>query len=139
MKKLLLLIITISYFSVSSTAQSVWTKIYNENDVLIETSTIECNPHERMVPYSYVVLKYTNKTNQVVDFNFEISLWYNGDLLDQTPRDSGDLPIQKSLKLQPNASIQGDCESDLNILRVFGNNNNPDMNKQLTKIEIKEI
>ena len=139
MKKLLLLILTISYFSLSSFAQSEWTKVYSENDVLVEMSTLECNPHNRMVPYSYAILKYTNKTNKVVDFNFEISLWYNNVLLDQTPKDAGDFSVQKSFTLQPNESIQGDCDSDVNYLRVFGNNNNPKMHNQLTKIEIKEI
>lgn len=139
MKKLLLLLLTISYFSISSFAQQKWTKIYNESDVIVEMSTIECNPSDRMVPYTYVILKYTNKTNQIVDFKFEINKWYNGLVHIETVKDAGDFPIQKSIKLQPNQSVEGNCDSDLDILRVFGNNNNPKMHMELTKIEIKAI
>jgi len=139
MKKLLLLLLTITYFSFSSFAQQEWTKIYNESDVMVEMATIECNPTDRMVPYSYVILKYTNKTNQIVDFNFEILKWYNGVLQIENATDAGDFSIQKSIKLQPNSSQVGNCDSDLDYLRVFGNNNNPKMPSELTQIEIKAI
>lgn len=139
MKKILLLLLTISYFSLSSFAQNTWERIYFENNIMVETTTIECNPNNRMVPYSYVVLRYTNTSSELVTFNFELDLWYNGVLQEKVAKDSGDFPILKSLTLQPNETIEGNCKSEMDYLRVFGNNNYPEMPSRLTKLEIKEI
>lgn len=136
MKKFLLVLIAISSFAFTSFAQQEWTKIYNEGDVMIEMKQMECNPFNRMVPYTYAVLKYTNKSNQAIDFNFEIKLWYNDVLQDNTPIDLGDPAAVRTLHLNANEVKEGDCDADKTIFIFMENNNNPKMPNQLTKIEI---
>ena len=98
MKKILLLLLTISFFSANSFAQQEWVKIYNEGDIKVEMTTVDCNPNNRMVPYSYVLLKYTNTSGEVIDFNFEIKKWYNGVYDQETTSDSGDSPVIKTIQ-----------------------------------------
>ena len=77
-----------------------------------------------------------NKSNQAIDFNFEIKLWYNDVLQDNTPIDLGDPAAVRTLHLNANEVKEGDCDADKTIFIFMENNNNPKMPNQLTKIEI---
>lgn len=137
MKKVLLLILGISFFTFTSKAQSSWKNIFAEGDVTIEMKTEDCNLSNRLVPNTFALLRYTNKSNKDITFNFEMKLWYNDVLQDNTPVDLGDPAIIKTIQLSANSSITGECTSKEEYLKVFYKHNNPKMDIQLTNIEFK--
>ena len=109
MKKTIIILLAFFSFTLSSYAQQ-WTEVYSNDNVVIEMQKMDCNTNNRVVPYTYAILKISNKTNQEFDFSFNMNLWYNNVKLDQTPRDAGDFAELKTIHLMPNQVVEGDCD-----------------------------
>lgn len=135
MKKILLLLLSISFFATATYAQQEWEKIYAEGDVKIEMMTEDCNPNDRLVPNTYALLRFTNKSNKKISFKFTMDLWYNNKLDQYTPNDAGDPPVIKTIELAANSSVSGNCNSKEEYLKVFFQHNNPKVETKLTKIQ----
>ena len=66
----------------------------------VETTVVECNPTNNKYPFSYLLVKYTNKTSDVVNFEFEYELYYNDVLQPHVGNDAGDESAIKFVELQ---------------------------------------
>ena len=135
MKKLLLTLTILFSISLSSYAQN-WDKIYSDENINIETKVVECNPHNKQYPFSYIVLRYTNKTNQEVDFNFEFELEYNGVIVEQVKNDLGDEAKLKKIHLNANEVREGSCGTASETYKIFYKTSHPKLDNRLTNIKI---
>ena len=138
MKKLLFTLLLLFSISFSSFSQN-WTKIYGNEEVTVETKTIDCNPTNKLYPNTYTILRYSNLTNHAVDFNFKILKWYNNVLHEDFKYDVSDEEAEKSIHLTANQVIEGDCNSKSETYSFLYKNNHPKMDIQLTNLEINEI
>lgn len=136
MKKIITILLVLG-LSLNTYSQS-WEKIFSNDKVLVETSEIECNPNNKLYPYKYLVLKYTNLTDSEIDFNFNIRLWYNDKERKFTKNDEADEDFNRTIKLAENSSKQGSCTDKSETFKVFYKHTNPKMNQKLTKIAINE-
>lgn len=136
MKKIItiLLVLGISLNTYSQT----WNEIFSNDMVTVETTVVECNPTNKQYPFSYLLVKYTNKTSEIVNFEFEYELYYNDVLHPHVGTDAGDEPAIKHVELQPNEVREGDCRLHSETYRIFYKNNHPKMDQKLTQITLKE-
>ena len=134
MKKILLLIIGISFFSISSIAQSQAEVIYQDDKIKVEMSKQDCNYNNNAISHTYGIIKYTNLTNNEIELNFELELWYNNVKQINTQNDVSDEPAEKNLHLDPNEIIEGSCSTRESFLRVLEKHNHPKMDIKLTDI-----
>ena len=51
---------------------------------------MDCNPNNNANPNTYAIFKYTNITSSYYVLNYEMELWYNGNLMEQVKNDAGE-------------------------------------------------
>ncbi|MGB1314950.1 MAG: hypothetical protein ACPG4Y_02965 [Chitinophagales bacterium] len=134
MKKILLLIIGISFFSISSIAQSQAEVIYQDDKIKVEMSKQDCNYNNNAISHTYGIIKYTNLTNNELELNFELELWYNNVKQDATQGDLVNEELSNTIHLGPNEIIEGSCNTKESFLRVLAKHNHPRMDIKLTDI-----
>tara|TARA_B110000037_G_scaffold213953_1_gene269152 strand:+ start:7822 stop:8241 length:420 start_codon:yes stop_codon:yes gene_type:complete len=136
MKKIITIILVLG-ISLNTYSQA-WTKVFSSDQVMVESTEVDCNPNNKEYPFSYLMLKFTNLTDSEVDFDFYTEIWYNGVKNEQVKNDASDEEIERHIHLQANESKQGDCNSNENF-KIFYKNNHPKMDHRLTRIEIQQI
>lgn len=131
MKIITTLLLLLAFFIKGQT--QTWQYIYSDDKVEVESAVIKCNPNNKVHPFSFLILKFTNKTNSELDFYFDYELWYNDVKKNENENDTK--VIQKHIHFLANETKQGDCNSD-KTYKVFYQNNHPKMNQKLTDFKI---
>lgn len=133
MKRNFLLIFGIMIFTISAKAQNS-SKVIFENDKLkVETKQADCNLNNNAISHTYSLLHYTNKTADVLTVDFEVNLWYNDVFQDMTNADKTNV---RSITLNPNDVLYGECNTSQDYLKVLYKHNHPKMDIQQTDIQI---
>jgi len=138
MKKILLTFLIIFSISFSSFSQE-WTELFSNDNIIIETTEVECNPHNKQYPFTYLLVKYTNKTSEPLDFFFEFEIWQNDVKIVKTPADASDEPIKKHISLESNEVREGSCNEKSEVYKIFYKANHPSVENKVTKIQIKQL
>ncbi|MBL1279366.1 MAG: hypothetical protein COA33_003800 [Fluviicola sp.] len=112
------------------------TYIENEN-IKVEYKHIDCKPTSGY-DFESVLLQITNKTNQTIELNWVIDLYYNGECK------TCDYPIEysRSVSLSPNSTITGDCDRQSDrALNLFSRFNDVNYSKgdQLTGFQLSAL
>ncbi|MFC1734062.1 hypothetical protein ACFL6I_27475 [candidate division KSB1 bacterium] len=89
-------------------------QLYQETDLLqIYSKMIRCDLPDEGIRREMVILKFVNRTNQTVNLEWDMQLFYNGNC--RTCNIEGDAYHYK-LSLNPNAILEGDCSSEKELL-----------------------
>ena len=138
MKKTLLTFLIIFSFIFSSFSQE-WNELFSNDQILVETLEVECNPNNNQYPFSYLLVRYTNKTNERIEFFYEFEIWQNGVKIVHTQNDASDEPAIKNIYLEANEIQEGSCNMKSDKFKIFYKANHPSIDNKVTNIQIKEI
>lgn len=136
MRKKVLSLVFVFCLSLSIYAQET-KEIFNNGQVAVEMNIAECNLYNRANPHDFVLLKYTNLSNEDVKFHFAVDLWYNDKKMDRPIGDNNKTGTFV-LTFEPNEVIEASCENREDFLKVLYKHGNPKMDTQLTDIKIEE-
>ena len=101
---------------ISGVSAQNWELISEDADYRIEQRHEVCKSTQGY-DYDYRILKFSNLSNDEIEIAFNFQRWYNGDFCQGCGQ--GDHDDVRIVTLPPNSSIQGDCVSAEDYLRVF--------------------
>jgi hypothetical protein len=119
MQLMLILCITIPFYSFQSGGSNEWKIITHQDGVVLSKQVVDCtNPD---VPFEFLILKVENTTDKTVRVEFSYDLVKNGQLVPSDPSD-----VMVSITLRPGEEIQGECAWDVeqNLSIFKGENSN---------------
>lgn len=133
----ILLTILIVFSIVSNSFSQEWNEIFSNDKIKIETQEVICNPNNNQYPFSYLLMKYTNISNEEIKFKFEYELWYNDTKFKQSANQ--DISPIMDLHLFQGEKIIGKCDDKSNMLKVFNGTTHPEIVNKMTKFNIVEL
>lgn len=92
-----------------------WETISSSDEYKIEKQHIICKSNQGF-EYDYLVLRFTNLTNENVSLSFSYEEWYND--VCTTCASGGDEGRMRTLDLAPNQVLEGDCNSK-GFMKIF--------------------
>ena len=102
-------------FAINLVFSQNWKSIKEDDSYKIEKQHVICKSNQGF-DYEYVLLKYTNKTNQKIDLSYNLEVWY------ETVCEGCEDPDAKGLKtisIPAKSSIIGSCDSRSTDLKIF--------------------
>lgn len=103
-------------FLSSSLAAQNWEVLAEGVDYRIEESHVICVTTQGY-DYDYMILKYTNLSNEEINLSFNFERWYNQEYCQGCV--DGDQNTLRLITLPANSSIEGSCASVDDYLKIF--------------------
>lgn len=115
--------------------QTEWQKYKSVDGIDIFYQETECNA-EGVPPQIAIILKFVNTTNKSITIEWDLQVWYNGVQQKEHIADDED---HFSLTIQPNQSIQGNCETPFGALYIYKDFTIYKAKQKLTRFELSNI
>lgn len=110
--------------------------IFTSESITIESTLVDCNDIKNGTAKQYQSLEVKNLTASSIQVRFKKQLWYGGKC---TSCQSDSEEYVTSVRLEPNGSLKGDCESNDKQLKVFVRMLNLKDVSQLTHFELVDV
>ncbi len=115
-----------------------WTELFSNENILVEKAVVECNPNNNLYPFSYLILRYSNRTDEKIEFIFEFEKWFNG--VKEIHSVNEDIKNHTmKIVLGPHEKNEGTCDMNSEKYRMFYKTSHPKLDNKLTDIKIIEI
>ncbi len=114
-----------------------WQLYKDVNGIHIYSKQIECNDEANGLFQEVVILKFVNTTKNDFTIKWDYELWYDNKCWTCDSKNSKE--NQKSISIDSQQVVVGDCENKNKVLRIFKRYTNHNDTSVLTKFELKNI
>lgn len=115
-----------------------WETVAETNEYKIEKGAVVCSSSQGF-DYEFVVMRYSNLTNDVIDLSFNFEVWYDDFCNTCGESDHGSMRL---VTIPANSVVEGSCSTSGDYLKTFDHSltiNERAWKSKLTDIVVNKI